>query len=196
MNIKAINGVPIKDEKARALIDESMSKFDIMIDKLDLIISLLNGNSGSIIKTYYVTPVLANATLSNPVLFVTESSSYETIISANIGYSISSVSVLMGDSNITSSAYNSTTKTISIPVVTDNITITVTTIEVEDAESSVPSGAILDADGFYIIDADGFYISTLDSDDDSNDETFAYFVDLNDYQLLDLNGDSLITTDF
>lgn len=76
--------------------------------------------------TYYtVTRNLSNASISNTISSVAKDSSYSAIITANDGFTINSVTITMGGADITNSVYSD--GTISIPAVTGNIVITVTT---------------------------------------------------------------------
>lgn len=88
-------------------------------------------------RTYKVTDSLTNCTNSNPVVFpfITRGDAYECVISADDGYTLQSVTVTMMDTDstsqtygqqidITSSVYDASTGTISIPSVTGNIEIT------------------------------------------------------------------------
>lgn len=76
-------------------------------------------------KTYSIVNNLNNATTNNISGNIEEGSSYSAIITANIGYEISSITVTMGGTDITSSAVNG--NNINIPNVTGNIVITVNT---------------------------------------------------------------------
>ena len=71
-----------------------------------------------------VTYALTNAASSNTVSIVNDGDSYTTILSANSGYALSSVTVTMGGTDITNTAYNAGTGTVSIPAVTGNVVIT------------------------------------------------------------------------
>lgn len=64
---------------------------------------------------------------SNPILSANNGDSWTTTLIAPDGMTISSVSVVMGSTDITSSVYNSSTKEISIPNVSAKVTITATT---------------------------------------------------------------------
>ena len=75
--------------------------------------------------TYSITNTLSNATNSNTATFVEENSSYSANISANSGYKLKTVTVTMGGTDITNTAYSSGIITISS--VTGNIIITVIT---------------------------------------------------------------------
>lgn len=65
-----------------------------------------------------------NVSSSNTASIVNDGDSYTTILSANSGYALSSVTVTMGGIDITDSVYNAETGTVSIPAVTGNIVIT------------------------------------------------------------------------
>lgn len=76
--------------------------------------------------TYSVTNNITNCATSNSSTFVLKNSSYTAILTPNIGYTLATVTVTMGDVDITSTVYESATKTISINNVTGNIVITAT----------------------------------------------------------------------
>ena len=76
-------------------------------------------------KTYGIVNNLNNATTNNISGNIEEGSSYSATITANIGYTISSITVTMNGADITSSAVNG--NNINIPNVTGNIVITVNT---------------------------------------------------------------------
>ena len=77
------------------------------------------------VKTYTITKNLTGVSLSNSISSIEEGSSYSTTINVSSGYTLNSVTVTMGGTNITSTAYNSSNKTITISSVTGNIVITV-----------------------------------------------------------------------
>ena len=76
-------------------------------------------------NTYSITNNLSNATNSNTATSITENASYSATITARSGYRLKSVTVLMGDTDITNTVYSN--GRISISAVTGNISITVTT---------------------------------------------------------------------
>ena len=79
-------------------------------------------------KTYYsVTNNLTNSKNSNSAASVEKGTSYSGTITANDGYKLDSVTVTMGGTNITSSAYSN--GTINISSVTGNIVITVNAVK-------------------------------------------------------------------
>lgn len=77
-------------------------------------------------NTYSVTNVLSNAINSNSATSVTKNGSYTATITANTNYSIRSITVTMGGTDITSNSVNG--NKISINNVTGDIVITVTTV--------------------------------------------------------------------
>ena len=77
--------------------------------------------------TYTVTNNLTNCKTSNNATFINSGSVYTTSISANSGYTISSISVIMSGTNITSTVVSG--NTINIPNVTGNIVITATAVQ-------------------------------------------------------------------
>lgn len=81
-------------------------------------------NPPSVTK-YTITNNLSHATNSNSTTSIEENSSYSATISANSNYRIKTVKVTMGGTDITNSVYSG--GRISIPNVTGNIVITVTT---------------------------------------------------------------------
>lgn len=91
-------------------------------------LSSITINGGTVAPTpttYSITNTLSNATNSNTATSIEENSSYSANISANSGYKLKTVTVTMGGTDITNTAYLSGTITISS--VTGNIVITVIT---------------------------------------------------------------------
>lgn len=83
------------------------------------------GSGGSAIK-YIVQYELNGCTLSNNATTVTHGDSYSTTISAeSSSHTVNTVTVLMGGIDITNNVYDESTKTISIALVTGNISITI-----------------------------------------------------------------------
>ena len=107
---------------------------------------LAKGNSGgssgggSETTRYTITNTLNNATTSNSAVLVDANSSYTAIIRENDGYTLDTITVTMGDTDITSSVVSGTT--ITITSVTGNVVITVTT-----TESGSSSGGEMVTDG-------------------------------------------------
>lgn len=85
-------------------------------------------SGGGTTDTYYtITYTLNQATSSNSTKSIKKGSSYSTIVAANEGYNVKNISVVMGGTDISNTAIKG--NNISIPNVTGNITITVTTQE-------------------------------------------------------------------
>lgn len=81
-----------------------------------------------------VTLTLSNATSSNTATSAEMNRAYETTVAAAEGYTISAVSVTMGGTDITATAYTAATGKIEIPKVTGNLVITVTTTSTSKAK--------------------------------------------------------------
>ena len=82
-----------------------------------------NAVDGTDIETYYtISRSLTYCSLSNSATSVEENASYTSNVAASTGYSLSSVVVRMGGTDVTSSVYSN--GRISIPAVTGNVSIT------------------------------------------------------------------------
>ena len=77
--------------------------------------------ASAIAITYTITNTLTNVTNSNNNTSIVEGSSYTASLSAESGYAINSVTITMGETDITSTAYSD--GTINIPNVTGNLVI-------------------------------------------------------------------------
>ena len=77
-------------------------------------------------QLFTVTNTLTGCTSDNEATSIYEGESYNATITADTDYSINSVSIMMGSTDITSTAWDSNTGEISIASVTGNISITVT----------------------------------------------------------------------
>ena len=71
-----------------------------------------------------ITYALTNAVSSNTDSIVNDGDSYTTTLTANSGYALSSVTVTMGGTDITNTAYNANTGVVSIASVNGNVVIT------------------------------------------------------------------------
>lgn len=78
-----------------------------------------------VVTKYTITNNLSNATNSNTTTSIEENSSYSATITANSNYRIKTVTVIMGGTDVTNTAYSN--GRINISSVTGNIVITVTT---------------------------------------------------------------------
>ena len=85
------------------------------------------------VTTYTITKNLTNCTISNSASSIAQNASYSATISANSGYTLSTVTVTMGGTNITSTAYSN--GNISISSVTGNIVITANATQQSSGES-------------------------------------------------------------
>lgn len=81
--------------------------------------------SSQMVEAGAITKTLSHATSSNGEVMATANEAYTTTITADEGYTLSSVTVTMGGVDITSTAYSN--GVVSIASVTGNITITATT---------------------------------------------------------------------
>lgn len=84
----------------------------------------LKGKLG--IKSYSVTQALTSVTSTIDAAYVEDGSALSGTLSVADGYTMGTVSVIMGELDITSTAYNASTKAINIDAVTANVTITAT----------------------------------------------------------------------
>ena len=88
-------------------------------------------SGGGTTDTYYtITYTLNQATSSNSTKSIKKGSSYSTIVAANEGYTVKSIKVVMGGTDISNTAI--TGNNIKIANVTGDITITVTTEEIPE----------------------------------------------------------------
>ena len=81
------------------------------------------------VKVYSVTYSLTSVASSNSGTSIIEGESYQTTLSVGSGYAFGTVKVTMGGTDITASAYNSSTHKITIGSVTGNVVITATAID-------------------------------------------------------------------
>lgn len=81
--------------------------------------------------TYDITKSLSHCSLSNAAVTVDSGDSYSAIITAASGYTLGTVTILMGNIDITSSVYDSSTGTIYIASVSGNLSITASASETE-----------------------------------------------------------------
>ncbi len=102
-----------------AAYDSSTGAITIPVVTGDIVIT-----ASAISNARSVTYALTNAASSNTASIVNDGDSYTTTLSANSGYALSSVTVTMGEIDITDSVYNANTGTVSIPAVTGNVVIT------------------------------------------------------------------------
>lgn len=77
-------------------------------------------------KVYTITYNLTNVTMSCKDVTVNEDGVYSSSVTANSGYELSSVKVMMGGVDVTSSVYNNSSRVITINAITGDIVITAT----------------------------------------------------------------------
>lgn len=78
------------------------------------------------VTTYTITQTLTHVTSTNDATTVNAEASYTTTLAAEEDYVMDSVTVTMGDTDVTSTAYTTETGVVSIASVTGNIVITAT----------------------------------------------------------------------
>lgn len=79
---------------------------------------------GTEIVQYNITNNLSNVVSSNSATSIEDRGNYITKLTANDGYTINSVTITMGGTDVTSGAYNSETGDVSITPVTGDISVT------------------------------------------------------------------------
>lgn len=87
---------------------------------------------------YSITNTLTNVTTSNDAVAAEDGTAYSATITAADGYTMSSVTVKMGGTDITSTAYNSDTGVVSIAAVTGDVVITAKATKVVSYHNLVP----------------------------------------------------------
>lgn len=106
---------------------------------------------------HVVTTSLTHATLTGGSSVIEDGQSYSATVSADSGYELTSVTVMHGSTNVTSTAYNSSTGAISIASVTSDITITAVATEIMPYTNLVPTAE--DSSGNIVGYKDGYYAS-------------------------------------
>lgn len=86
-----------------------------------------------------ITNLLTNVTSSNAAVSVEDGAAYTATITAENGYTMNSVTVTMGGTDITAAAYNANTGVINIASVTGNVVITAKATKVVSYHNLVPS---------------------------------------------------------
>lgn len=121
----------------------SVSSIKVTMGGTDITSTAVSGNNISIasvtgdvvitvsttVNTYSVTNTLTKVTTNNSASTATYGSSYTATLTAASGYTMETVKVTMGGTDVTSSAYSSVTGKISIASVTGAIVITATATE-------------------------------------------------------------------
>ena len=116
--------------------------------------AMINGTPEAIVaQTYSVTNNLTNCTTNNSATQIGINESYTATITANSGYKLdgATVSVKMGGTDITSTAYSN--GTISIAEVTGNLVIVISAVEIPSYTNQIPiskdaSGNVFNGTGY------------------------------------------------
>ena len=106
---------------------------------------------------HMVSASLTHVSSSNASTTVEDGTAYTTTLSADSGYDMHTVAVIMGGTDVTSTAYNSSTGVVSITSVTGAITITATAIIHTSYTNLVPTA--VDSSGNVVGYKDGYYVS-------------------------------------
>ena len=118
-------------------------------DNSDLVSAInwvLDNGGGTPATTYTITNNLTNVTNSNGATTIRENRSYTATLALATGATLESITVKMGGIDITSTAWNLSTMTISIASVTNNIVITARAIvTIEQTVTWTGSGSTSDA---------------------------------------------------
>ena len=114
---------------------------------------------------YSITNNLTNCNTSNSTTSVTKGGSFSTIITARDGYKISTITVTMGGTNITSTALNG--NSISISNVTGNIVITASAIQITPSTYTITNNLTNcnNSNSAEIINAKKSYSATITADE-------------------------------
>lgn len=105
-----------------------------------------------------ITNTLTNVTTSNDAVAAEDGTAYSATITAADGYTMSSVTVKMGGTDITSTAYNSDTGVVSIAAVTGDVVITAKATKVVSYHNLVPTA--VDSSGASAPYTDGLMLSS------------------------------------
>ena len=107
-------------------VDVTATAYDAVTNTVS--IASVTGNvvitASAAINTYTITQTLTNVTTSNPDAAADYGDAFNTTLTADSGYAISSVTVTMGGTDITSTAYDSSDDSVTISSVTGNVVIT------------------------------------------------------------------------
>lgn len=115
--------------------------------------------------TYSITNNLTNCNTSNSTTSVTKGGSFSTIITARDGYKINSITVSMGGTDITSTAVNK--NSISISNVTGNIVITAKAIQITPSTYTITNNLTNcnNSNSAEIVSANSKYSATITADE-------------------------------
>ena len=121
-----------------------------------------------------ITNTLTNATTSNDAVAAEDGTAYSATITAADGYTMSSVTVAMGGTDITSTAYNSDTGVVSIAAVTGDVVITAKATKVVSYHNLVPTA--IDSNGASAPYTDGQMLSSSGATSEDNHLTVTGFI--------------------
>ena len=122
--------------------------------------AMINGSPESVGYANSVTYSLTNVTAGNTAATVENGGSYSTTLTASGGFVLGSVTVTMGGIDITTSAYDSSSGTVTIPEVTGDIVITASAIANARAVTYDLTNAVSSNTASYVNDG-GSYTTTL-----------------------------------
>ena len=123
---------------------------------------------------YSITNTLTNVTTSNDAVAAEDGTAYSATITAADGYTMSSVTVAMGGTDITSTAYNSDTGVVSIAAVTGDVVITAKATKVVSYHNLVPTA--IDSNGASVPYTDGLMLSSSGTTSEDNHFTTTGFI--------------------
>ena len=123
---------------------------------------------------YSITNTLTNVTTSNDAVAAEDGTAYSATITAADGYTMSSVTVAMGGTDITSTAYNSDTGVVSIAAVTGDVVITAKATKVVSYHNLVPMA--VDSSGASAPYTDGLMLSSSGTTSEDNHFTTTGFI--------------------
>ena len=121
-----------------------------------------------------ITNTLTNVTTSNDAVAAEDGTAYSATITAADGYTMSSVTVAMGGTDITSTAYNSDTGVVSIAAVTGDVVITAKATKVVSYHNLVPTA--IDSNGASAPYTDGQMLSSSGATSEDNHLTVTGFI--------------------
>lgn len=121
-----------------------------------------------------ITNTLTNVTTSNDAVAAEDGTAYSATITAADGYTMSSVTVKMGGTDITSTAYNSDTGVVSIAAVTGDVVITAKATKVVSYHNLVPMA--VDSSGASAPYTDGLMLSSSGTTSEYNHFTTTGFI--------------------
>ena len=121
-----------------------------------------------------ITNTLTNVTTSNDAVAAEDGTAYSATITAADGYTMSSVTVAMGGTDITSTAYNSDTGVVSIAAVTGDVVITAKATKVVSYHNLVPKA--VDSSGASAPYTDGLMLSSSGTTYEDNHFTTTGFI--------------------